>query len=330
MVISLAASKKVLFVGGKGGVGKTSIASTIALARADAAQQVLVVSTDPAHSLGHLWDCDIGDQITPLGPPGLVGLEINPASATQQHLQEVGQRLNALVPEHMRSQVRHHLDLVRHAPGTHEAALLERVATTVETHMGDYDLIVFDTAPSGHTTRLMQLPEMMAAWTEGMLNRHDRAERFTEAIVGLDDEDPAQDVVGVGRGMSRAQRDSQIRRVLLARQKRFTTLRQTLQNPDQTAFIVVLQGERLPALETVEMANELSRAGMTMAAGVVNRRSPADAGDLLARRHAQEAQHIDYVTTHLPDLPLCEVPLLGENLTAPETLREIEPFLHLS
>src|SRR5699024_12061635 len=64
VLLDVAASKRLLFVGGKGGVGKTSIASTIALARAAAGARVLIVSTDRAHSLGHLWAVRIGDEIT--------------------------------------------------------------------------------------------------------------------------------------------------------------------------------------------------------------------------------------------------------------------------
>lgn len=327
MLLDIAASKNLLFIGGKGGVGKTSIASTIALARADAGARVLVVSTDPAHSLGHLWDMPIGDEITELGPEGLHGLEINPASATDQHLAEVGERLDRLVPPHMRTEVRKHLRLAREAPGTHEAAMLERIATTIETYSPQFDLIVFDTAPSGHTARLMELPETMAMWTQGMLHRHERAQKFTDALKALDDDDPAFDVVAVGRGQGRAERDSEIRRTLLARQKRFLSLRSALQDPDNTAFIVVFQGERLPALETVELVQQLHSHGMETAAGVVNRRSPVDAGELLAKRRAQEAEYIRYVTGRLPDLPLVEVPLLGEDLRAPETLREIASHL---
>src|SRR5690625_58569 len=76
----------------------------------------------------------IGDEITELGPRGVYGLEINPASATDEHLAQVEERLNKLVPDHMRSEVRKHLQLAREAPGTHEAAMLERIATTVETY----------------------------------------------------------------------------------------------------------------------------------------------------------------------------------------------------
>src|SRR5690625_7522304 len=107
--------------------------------------------------------------------------------------------------------------------------MLERIATTVQTYGPQFDLVIFDTAPSGHTARLMTLPETMATWTRGMLHRHDRSERLTRALQGLDEEDPGLDVVAVGRGQARAERDSEIRRVLLARQGRFARLRQALQ-----------------------------------------------------------------------------------------------------
>ena len=66
MLLSLAQSRRVLFLGGKGGVGKTTIASAVALDAARSGRRVLVVSTDPAHNLGHLWERRIGDRVTPL------------------------------------------------------------------------------------------------------------------------------------------------------------------------------------------------------------------------------------------------------------------------
>ena len=328
MLLERLAGKRLQFVCGKGGVGKTSIASAIALARAEAGARVLLVSTDPAHSLGHLWQRRIGDQIAPLGPPSLFGLEIDPARATDAHLAQVRVRLQRWVPEHLRTAVDKHLKLARDAPGAHEAALLERIATTLEDEQDRYDLIVFDTAPSGHTTRLVELPETMAAWTRGMLGRHEHAQRFSAALKALDADDPTLDVVGPGRGRQGGEtRDGEIRRVLFARQQRLLALRDTLQNAQHTAFIAVFTGERLPALETVELVTRLRGAGMPADALIVNRRSPADAGGLLAQRRAQEAEHIRWVTERLPGLPLAEVPLLGGDVTSVQTLRRIAQLL---
>ena len=179
MLLSLAAQRRVLFLGGKGGVGKTTVASATALAAARAGRRVLVVSTDPAHNLGHLWAQRVGDRITPLGDGAggrLDGLEIDPDATTDQHLREVGHTLKRLMPGHLAGEVDKHMELSRRSPGTHEAAVLERMTELVEKGLRDYDLVVFDTAPSGHTARLMALPEVMTAWTHGLLRRRESSE----------------------------------------------------------------------------------------------------------------------------------------------------------
>ena len=83
---------------------------------------------------------------------GLDGLELDPELTVQQHLEDVGAALRKLMPAHLAGEVDKHMALSRDAPGMHEAALLERIAETLEQGLADYDLLVFDTAPSGHGT----------------------------------------------------------------------------------------------------------------------------------------------------------------------------------
>jgi arsenite/tail-anchored protein-transporting ATPase len=326
MLLELAAARRVLFVGGKGGVGKTAVASATALAQARAGRRVLVVSTDPAHNLGHLWERPVGDRITPLardlGGGSLDGIEVDPVATTDAHLAAVGATIRRLMPEHLAAEVDKHMELARDSPGTHESAVLERIAELVDTGLDDYDLIVFDTAPSGHTARLMALPEIMSAWTEGLLRRRGRAEKFGAALRGLEDRDAAgESIVGTVRPRDpREERDLEIRRILLRRRERFEALREVLVDAERCSFVIVLAAERLPVLETVELHEQLVRAGVHVGALVLNKRSPADAGDFLAERRALEEVHVATLRGALPGVPLLQVPLLPGDVVGQEAL----------
>lgn len=317
MLLSLAAGRRLLVVGGKGGVGKTSVASAVALAEARRGRPVLLVSSDPAHNLAHLWQRPVGDAGAEVAP-GLTAVEIDPATTTDAHLAAVRRTMHRLVAEHLRVRVDEHLDLARDAPGMHEAAVLERLAELVTTALADPDrLVVLDTAPSGHTARLLAMPRALGVWTDALLRGRDRQERLEDALRSLDR----------GGGDEDRARDDQVREVLLRRRRRFEVLKDVLTDPARTSFALVLTAERLPVLESVELHERLVGLGVAVGALVVNRRSPADAGDLLAARRLGEDEQVAVLRAALPGLPVVEVPLLADEVLGADGLARLVTHL---
>lgn len=313
--------RRILFVGGKGGVGKTSLASALALSRARDGSKVLVVSSDPAHNLGHLWGREIGDDPVRLArvgdQGGLVdGVEIDPHATIERHLAAVEQTMLRLLPERQHAQARAHLERARSAPGSHESAILERMADAVALGEREYDLVVLDTAPSGHTLRLLALPGQLSGWTETLLSNRDRSERFSAAMRGL-----------TGRAENTTTAEADLRRTLRRRRERFDAFHQAITDPDRSGFVVVFTAEALPVAETLEVVDALRAMHVRVAALVANRRSPEDAGDLLRARRVAEDRHLDVIRDRIPDAPLLEVPLTAGELTGQDALTTLSDLL---
>ncbi|KAF4696677.1 hypothetical protein FOZ60_016686 [Perkinsus olseni] len=146
---------KFIFVGGKGGVGKTTTSSAIAMQLAYT-RKVLLLSTDPAHSLGDAFRT----RPTPVpGVPNLDVLEINPHTYLAEELHQWGQLANQAGYNDLIDNVEKLQDWISGIPGIDEATALSSVVDLLEG--GHYDIIVFDTAPTGHTLKLLQLPDIL-------------------------------------------------------------------------------------------------------------------------------------------------------------------------
>ncbi len=310
MLLTALAGRRLIFLGGKGGVGKTTLASALAAGFADDGRRVLLASTDPAHNLGHIWRRDVGPRPVRLAA-GLDGLEIDPGETVDAHLASVAETLRPLLPERLREPMRRHLELARDAPGMAEAALLEKMAEIVQTGLATHDMVIFDTAPSGHTSRLLELPEQMAAWTEGLLGRRDRADRFRQALGQFRADAVDED------GETREQT---IRRVLVRRRDMFMAMRKALTDRALTAFLIVLAAERLPVLESLQLDERLRRAGIPVAGFILNRLAPSGAEPFIAARRASERPYVEQMEEAAGQRLLCRLPMLASEIVGADAL----------
>lgn len=322
--------RRFLLVGGKGGVGKTTIAAALANLGAERGKSSLVVSTDPAHSLGDIFGQPIGPRKTPLAA-GLVGLEIDPEVETSRYIGEVKRNMRRLVRPDLYSEVDRQMDLAREAPGAAEAAMLERIAELMAESLNEYDLVIFDTAPTGHTLRLLSLPEVMAAWSEGLLRHQERAGHFGRILAKLGQRKPKGDALTyLDHESERRSSDSasMIRELLLERRRKFHRARRFLLDAKLTGFLLVLIPERLPILESRKAWQLLTRFHIPVAAMVVNRVLPRAAeGEFFQKRREQEAVYLREIDQTFATIPRYHVPLLEQDVHDFAAIRRIGELL---
>ena len=322
--------RRILYVGGKGGVGKTTVAASLALMAAKQGKACLVVSTDPAHSLGDIFDRDIGARETALAP-GLHGLEIDPDGEADRYLKTVKQNMRSLVRPELYGEIDRQMDLARHAPGAAEAAMLDRVADLMIDAQGRHDLVVFDTAPTGHTIRLLSLPEVMAAWTDGMLRHQERSKNLGRVLKNLGGKRSKGDELSLIDGEEPApggDTASRIQTVLLERRRKFHRARRHLLDAAITGFVLVLIPERLPILESRKALHILRHFHVPVSAMVVNRVLPDQVdGDFFKKRREQEERYRKEIDETFASIRRIEVPLLESDVQGIETLERIGRML---
>ena len=265
--------KRILFFGGKGGVGKTTCAAAMALAASREGRRVLLVSTDPAHSTSDIFERQFTREEREI-LPNLYGLEIDAEFEAGRYIAEVKEQVAKMFSPSMVGAASRQIDLAAAMPGVGDVALFDRLTTIISARNAAYDLVVFDTAPTGHTVRLLQMPEMLRAWIDALTAQRRRAvERDADSRGEDGGEDEPDPIVSA----------------LERRRQRLDEVRARLTELRDTSFVLVLIPERLPIEETSRAAGALAEAGIEIGAIVVNRVLPDGlSGEFYAARRRQE------------------------------------------
>lgn len=322
---------RLLLIGGKGGVGKTSVSAALALLASEH-KNTLLVSTDPAHNLSDLFETQIGDDITRVAQQ-LDALEIDPDHQARQHIEQVKAQMKRFAMPDMYPEIERQLELSMQSPGVQEAALLERICQLIEFAESHYDLIIFDTAPTGHTLRLLTLPEAMAAWTQGMLRSQDRSEELQGVLKHLSPKagkdvanpmsDPQQHATD---GMT--DRTKAITEKLLERQRLFQRSRRKIIDPDYSQMLFILLAEKLPILETERAIAQLRKEKLPVFATIVNRLLPQDSNnEFLTQRREQQQVYLQEAEQRLAAQPQYRLPWLAQDIVGMAALKQLADTL---
>lgn len=282
-----------LFFSGKGGVGKTSMACTHAVRYADEGKRTLLVTTDPASNLADVFEQEIGHRITPIaGVPNLFAMEIDPDQATQEYIDRAMTPLRAAFPAQMVEVMEEQMS----GPCTAEVAAFDRFTDFLElpTQNGNtYDVVIFDTAPTGHTIRLLELP---AEWSQSI----------DAASAGS-----GQTCIGPAAAIQDAKHKYE--RALAA-----------LRNPTASTFVFVLHPEAISIRETKRAIGELRKLDIQNYRLIVNGIIPPEGieNPLFAARAEMQARYLAQVEREF-SYPQQQMTLQAGEIKGVERLRQV-------
>lgn len=281
-----------LFFTGKGGVGKTSIACATATQLAEGGKRVLLVSTDPASNVGQVFGVSIGNRMADiLAVPNLAALEIDPQAAAQAYRDRIVGPVRGLLPEAV---VRGIEEQLSGACTTEIAAFDEFTGLlTGSLNTDGFDHIVFDTAPTGHTIRLLQLP---GAWS-GFLEQGKGDASCLSPLVGLEKQ-----------------------------REQYKSAVDALADARRTRLILVARAQQATLREVARTHDELAAIGLNNQYLVINGILPASAIEddpLAVAIHAREQAALDAIPEVLRGLPDDRVMLKPFNLVGLEALKQL-------
>lgn len=318
---------RLLLFGGKGGVGKTTTSAATAVWLADAGLRVLLVSSDPAHSTSDSLGVQIGSEPTPIeGVPGLFGLEMDPESKISSVLPKMGEMMNGMngsggfgglgglsmmLDPNAKDEMNAMKDEVKASdmviPGLDEALAFDELLRHVEDPT--WDVIVFDTAPTGHTLRFLSLPELIESWSDKII-------RMMRVSGGL-------------RSMLFGRKESDSMKEELERfRRRVLHVRRVLSNDSITSFTLVTIPERMGINETLRAHASLEEYKLPVPNCLVNRLTPEFDHPFLQNRRSAELARVEELKQELTDVNIATMELLDDEVVGIEALRNVGQRLY--
>lgn len=280
---------KYLFFTGKGGVGKTSTACASAISLADMGNEVLLISTDPASNLQDVFETELDNKGVRIeGVEGLTVINLDPIEAANEYKESVVGPYRGKLPDSVIENMEEQLS----GSCTVEIAAFNEFSKFItDSNLKDsYDYIIFDTAPTGHTLRMLQLP---SAWTS-FISESTHGASCLGQLSGLEDE-----------------------------KETYKYAVETLADGSLTSLVLVARAEEVPLLEANRASHELSELGINNQILIINGLLSSYDDEVSKAFYRKQKESLDKMPEGIKNLETYFIPLRGYNLNSIENLRSL-------
>jgi arsenite-transporting ATPase len=303
--------KRLVMIGGKGGVGKTTCASAIALHFARLGKKTLIISSDPTPSLSDIFELEIGDRETPIpSVKGLYGIEISSEVVLKRWKERFGPEIYEVVSS-FASVDYDFVDYVGGAPGIEEEYMLNYILELVEG--GQYERVVWDTAPAGHTLRLLHLPQIFMRHLEAATKFYMNLYSYFEKL---------KDTVRLKKG----------KRTLLEIISGWESLAekvvQFIRDPQKSEFVIVTIPEALGVRQTERIIRDFDQYQLKVNHLIVNYVIQEADCDFHKRRQEMQREYIRELTDRYSQrIQLIQTPLFPHEIKGVERIGRVSDIL---
>ena len=297
-----------LFFGGKGGVGKTVMASATAVALARQGKRTLLASTNPVHSLSGCLECDVFGKATPVeGVDKLWGLEIDTKQVIDRSKKEIKEKVQWFLKfaEISSKEAAEFVEAATMNPAFEESAMFENMVELM--FKDEYDVYVFDTAPTANARRLLGMSKVYGLWVNKMVKSREEAQSLRELL-----------------SFSKKKEDDPLMDYLVDFRERIGHAKELLTDPEKTAFFFVTLPEALPIAVIRRFISWFTEFGIPVGGVVVNQVIEPGAGRLpefVRNRVEMQGEHMGEIREAFGDQVRAVLPLYDDELQGVEDLK---------
>ena len=304
-------AKRLIMIGGKGGVGKTTCASAIAVHFSLQGKKTLIISSDPTPSLSDIFEMEIGDQETPIeSVKGLYGIEISSEVVSKKWKERFGPEIYEVISS-FASVDYDFVDYIGGAPGIEEEYMLNYILELVEN--GRYELVVWDTAPAGHTLRLLHLPQIFLKHLEAATKFYMNLYSYLEKL---------KDTVRLKKGKR------SLLEIISGWEDLAEKVVRFIRDPAKSEFILVTIPEALGVKQTERVIRDLEEYQLKVNYLIINNVILQADCDFHKKRQEMQQVYIEHLTKQYSHrIQLIETPLFPHEIKGVERIGRISDIL---